>query len=57
MFALFILALLRYVLHPDPLRDIPGPWLARHTAILLTYYTRTGKRYLYAHALHKVRIP
>lgn len=62
MLALFVVvltifALIRYACRPDSLRDVPGPWLARHTSLLLAYYTRTGKRYLHVHELHKVRIP
>lgn len=40
-------------LKPDPLHDIPGPWLAKYTCLLLAYHTRTGKRYLYVDTLHK----
>lgn len=50
-----LLAVLHRVVQPDPLSDIPGPWLARHTSLLLGYYTRTGKRYMYINNLHKVR--
>ncbi|KIJ38622.1 hypothetical protein M422DRAFT_112553, partial [Sphaerobolus stellatus SS14] len=35
------------------LKDVPGPWLAKYTSLLLGYYTRTGKRYLYVDNLHK----
>ncbi|KAF8887870.1 cytochrome P450 [Gymnopilus junonius] len=48
-----LLAILRRITKPDPLKDIPGPWLAKHTPLLLAYHTRTGKRYLYVDKLHK----
>ncbi|GJJ16217.1 hypothetical protein Clacol_010513 [Clathrus columnatus] len=38
---------------PDPLADVPGPWLAKYSSLLLAYYTRTGKRYLHVDRLHK----
>ena len=49
-----LVAILHHVTKPDPLKDIPGPWLAKYTSLLLAYHTRTGKRYLYVDQLHKV---
>ena len=49
-------AFLRWATRPDPLRHVPGPWLARWTTLLLAYHARTGKRHLYVDALHKVRL-
>ncbi|KAF4622227.1 hypothetical protein D9613_008961 [Agrocybe pediades] len=37
----------------DPLHDIPGPWLAKYTSLLLAYHARGGKRHLYVDSLHK----
>ncbi|KAF8487761.1 cytochrome P450 [Gautieria morchelliformis] len=48
-----LVTIIRYATRPDPLRNIPGPWLARWTSILLAYHARTGKRHLYVDALHK----
>lgn len=39
----------------DPLDEVPGPWLAKYTSLLLAYHARGGKRYLYVDSLHKVR--
>ncbi|KAF8577651.1 cytochrome P450 [Ramaria rubella] len=50
---ILLVLLTRYLTRPDPLGAIPGPWLARHTALLLAYHTRRGKRYLYVDKLHK----
>ena len=51
---ILFLAVLHRITQPDPLADVPGPRLARYTSLLLGYYTRTGKRYLYIDKLHKV---
>lgn len=39
----------------DPLRGVPGPWLARWTPFWLMYHARRGERYLAVHEAHKVR--
>ncbi|TFK73538.1 benzoate para-hydroxylase [Pluteus cervinus] len=49
----FIVAFLNYFTRPDPLKDVPGPWLAKYTSLLLAYHTRTGKRFLYIDSLHQ----
>lgn len=51
---LLFLLVLRRLTRPDPLHDIPGPWIAKYTSLLLAYYTRTGKRFLFIDQLHKV---
>lgn len=40
----------------DPLRDIPGPFLARWTPLWLAYHARRGNRFRAVHAAHEVRI-
>ncbi|KAF9023814.1 benzoate para-hydroxylase [Hymenopellis radicata] len=37
----------------DPLRDIPGPLLARYTPLWLAFQARMGRRYLAVHELHQ----
>ncbi|EJD51741.1 cytochrome P450 [Auricularia subglabra TFB-10046 SS5] len=37
----------------DPLRNVPGPWLARWTPFWLMYHARRGERYLAVHDAHK----
>lgn len=37
----------------DPLRSVPGPWLARWTPFWLMYHARRGERYLAVHEAHK----
>lgn len=39
----------------DPLRDIPGPFLARWTPLWLAYHARRGNRFRAVHAAHEVR--
>ncbi len=51
VFAVIHRALERY---RDPLRDVPGPFLARWTSLWLAYQVRMGRRYLVVDALHKV---
>ncbi|KDR70723.1 hypothetical protein GALMADRAFT_881849 [Galerina marginata CBS 339.88] len=48
-----LVAIIHRVTQVDPLKEIPGPWLAKHTSLLLGYHIRTGKRYLYVDKLHK----
>ncbi|KAL0952984.1 hypothetical protein HGRIS_007195 [Hohenbuehelia grisea] len=43
----------KYGLRKDPLRDIPGPFLARWTPLWLAWQVRMGRRYLVVHELHK----
>lgn len=43
-------------MHRNPLRDIPGPFLARWTPLWLAFQARRGKRYIAVDQLHKVRI-
>ncbi|KAF4588442.1 hypothetical protein EYR40_009993 [Pleurotus pulmonarius] len=50
VFAVIHRALERY---RDPLRDVPGPFLARWTSLWLAYQVRMGRRYLVVDALHK----
>lgn len=38
----------------DPLRDIPGPFLARWTPLWLAYHARCGNRFRAVHAAHQV---
>lgn len=51
VFAVIHRALERY---RDPLREVPGPFLARWTSLWLAYQVRMGRRYLVVDALHKV---
>ncbi|KAF8521430.1 cytochrome P450 [Hysterangium stoloniferum] len=51
------LVVIHQLTRPDPLNDIPGPWLAKYTSLLLAYHTRTGKRYLFVDHLHKKHGP
>ncbi|KAI1490110.1 cytochrome P450 [Biscogniauxia mediterranea] len=52
--AIVFLALFVVVLtgHNDPLAHIPGPWYARWTGLVTTYYTLRGRKPSYVHSLH-----
>lgn len=38
----------------DPLRDVPGPFLAKWTPLWLAYHARRGNRFRAVHEAHKV---
>ncbi|KZV93251.1 cytochrome P450 [Exidia glandulosa HHB12029] len=46
-------ALLFWRWRSDPLRSVPGPWLARWTPFWLMYHARRGERYLAVHEAHR----
>lgn len=52
-----ILAILlsKLAIFQDPLRDIPGPFLARWTPLWLAWQVRMGRRYISVDELHRVR--
>ena len=51
--SLICLSVWSFQLIRSPLREIPGPWYAHVTSLVLKYHEVHGRRRLYLHALHK----